>query len=69
MLKYTDLLIPANVTNMNGKNNVILTCNNKKVAVINLIGKVCMGENFEQNISDPFKVAAEQLDIVKKENL
>lgn len=67
-IKYTDLLIPANVTNMNGKNNVILTCNNKKVAVINLIGKVCMGENFEQNISDPFKVAAEQLDIVKKEN-
>ena len=54
-IKYRDLLIPANITNLNGNHNVIIERNGKKIGVINLIGKVEMGDIIEKNITDPFK--------------
>ncbi len=64
-IKYKDLLIPANITNLSGNNNVVTCKNGKKIAVINLIGKVEMGEYIEKNITDPFKTIISQIDIVK----
>ena len=66
-IKYKDLLIPANITNLNGNNNIVIEKNKKKIAVVNLIGKVEMGENIEKNISDPFKTISNQIDEVKKQ--
>ena len=64
-IKYPDLLIPANITNLNGNHNVIIERNGKKIGVINLIGKVEMGDIIEKNITDPFKTIVEQLEEVK----
>lgn len=38
-INFKDLLIPANITNLNGNNNVVKEKNDKKIGVINLIGK------------------------------
>lgn len=65
-INFKDLLIPANITNLNGNNNIVIEKNKKKIAVISLIGKVEMGENIEKNISDPFKIINEQLEKVKE---
>lgn len=64
-IKYSDLLIPANITNLNGNHNVVIERNGKKIGVINLIGKVEMGDIIEKNITDPFKTVLEQLEEVK----
>lgn len=64
-IKYRDLLIPANITNLNGNHNVIIERNGKKIGVINLIGKVEMGDIIEKNITDPFKTIIEQVKEVK----
>lgn len=64
-IKYPDLLIPANITNLNGNGNVVIQKNGKKVGVINLIGKAEMGDIIEKNSTDPFKVITEQLNEVK----
>ena len=65
-INFKDLLIPANITNLTGNNNIIVEKNKKKIAVISLIGKVEMGENIEKNISDPFKIINEQIEKVKE---
>lgn len=65
-IKYPDLLIPANITNLNGNHNIVIERNNKKIGVINLIGKAEMGEILEKNTSDPFKKIIEQIDEVNK---
>ena len=64
-IKHPDLLIPANITNLNGNHNVVIERNGKKVGVINLIGKVEMGDIIEKNITDPFKTILEQINDVK----
>ncbi len=64
--KISNLLIPANITNMVGNGNVVLEKNGFKIAVINIIGKVSMGEVNKDNISDPFKEILNQIDIVEK---
>lgn len=66
-INFKDLLIPANIIDLNGNNNIVLKKNEKKVGVINIIGKVEMGENIEKNISDPFKIIKEQINEVKKQ--
>ena len=66
-INFKDLLIPANIIDLNGNNNIVLKKNEKKVGVINIIGKVEMGENIEKNISDPFKIIEEQINEVKKQ--
>ena len=64
-IKFQDLLIPANITNLNGNHNVVIEKNGKKIGVINLIGKVEMGDIIEKNITDPFKTILEQIKEVK----
>ena len=63
------LLIPANITNLNGHGVNIQIKNGKKIAVMNLIGKVGMGELNQENISDPFKKAREIVDDLKSKNV
>lgn len=65
-INFKDLLIPANITNLVGNHNIVIERNNKKIGVINLIGKAEMGDIIEKNTSDPFKSILIQLDEVKK---
>lgn len=64
-INYPDLLIPANITNLKGNNNVIIKKNGKNIGVINLIGKVEMGEMFDKNATDPFKDIITQINQIK----
>jgi len=63
------LLIPANVTNLEGKGAVCVNKNGVKVGVINLIGKVHMGEIDNQYITDPFKEAKKQVEFLKEKEV
>jgi len=63
------LLIPANVTNLEGKGVVIVQKDNVKVAVINILGKVHLGEINNEYIEDPFKVAREIVDELKSKKV
>lgn len=63
------LLIPANVTNLEGKGVVVIEKNGVKVAVMNLLGKVHLGEINSEFVLDPFKVAREIVNDLKKQNV
>lgn len=63
------LLIPANVTNLVGHGVNVQEKNGKKIAVINLLGKVGMGELNQENISDPFAKAREIVNELKKQKV
>ena len=63
------LLIPANVTNLEGHGAVTIEKNNKKIGVINLIGKVHLGEINNDYITNPFIEARKQVDNLKKEGM
>lgn len=63
------LLIPANVTNLPGHGVYIDNVNGKKIATINLLGKVGMGELNQEYISDPFDKAKEIIDKLKQEKV
>lgn len=63
------LLIPANVTNLVGHGVNIQEKNGKKIAVVNLLGKVGMGELNQEYISDPFAKAKEIVADLKKQNV
>lgn len=63
------LLIPANVTNLEGKGSVAISKNAIKLGVINLIGKVHMGEIDNQYIADPFAEAKKQVALLKEQNV
>lgn len=64
-----NLVIPANVTNLEGKGYTIIEALGKKIAVINLLGKVYLYEVNGSFISDPFKVALEVVKKLKKQNI
>lgn len=64
-----NLLIPANVTNLNGHGYYIDNKNGKKIATVNLLGKVGMGELNQENIADPFAKAKEIVEKLKCENV
>lgn len=64
-----NLIIPANVTNLEGKGYCIKEVNNKKIAVINLLGKVYLYEINGDFISDPFKRIKEVITEVKSQNV
>lgn len=66
-IKYNDLLIPANVTNLEGTKTALVEKNGFKIGVINLIGNTNMGEIFEKNSTDAFKVADELISRLKNE--
>ena len=61
------LLIPANVTNLEGKGAVVVNKNGIKLGVINLIGKVHMGEIDNKYITDPFNEAKIQVANLKEQ--
>lgn len=61
------LLIPSNVTNLEGKGVVLVNKNGVKVGVINLIGKVHMGEINNEYITDPFLEAKKQVESLKEQ--
>ena len=63
------LLIPSNVTNLDGKGVVVINKNGVNVGVINLIGKVHMGEINNEFIVDPFKEARKQVDGLKEQSI
>ena len=63
------LLIPANITNLKGRNYEIIEKNGFKVAVMNLIGKVNIGEVKEENSVSPFDKAKEMIEEMKQKNV
>lgn len=63
------LLIPANVTNLEGKGVVAIEKKGVKVAVINLLGKVHLGEINNEFVEDPFKVARECVAKLKEQKV
>lgn len=63
------LLIPANVHNLEGHGSCIVSKNGVNIGVVNLIGKVNMGEINQENISSPFHSAREQLNWLKENNV
>lgn len=67
--KFPRLLIPANITNLKGNDYVIVEKKGKKIGVINLIGKVNIGEIKEQNSVSPFDKARELVSILKEKQV
>ena len=67
--KLPKLLIPANITNLEGNDYVIEEKCGKKIGVINLIGKVNIGEIKDQNSVSPFLKAEELVKKLKEETV
>lgn len=67
--KLPRLLIPANITNLKGNDYVIVEKKGKKIGVINLIGKVNIGEIKDENSISPFDMANKLITELKKENV
>lgn len=63
-----NLLIPANVTNLEGHGLVLIEKDRIKIGVINLIGKVNMGEVNSEFIENPFGIIKEKIKILKDKN-
>lgn len=63
-----NLLIPANITNLEGHGFAIIEKNNKKICVINLLGKVYLNELSKDYFEDPFKTITQVIKDVKKLN-
>ena len=63
------LLIPSNVTNLEGKGIVAVDKNGVRLGVLNLIGKVHMGEIDNQYIADPFAEAKKQVAVLKQQEV
>lgn len=68
-INYKDLLIPANVNNLNANGYYIFEKNGFKIAVISLIGKVNMSEVGQEAISSPFEKANEIVKTLKEQNI
>lgn len=67
--KLPKLLIPANITNLEGKGSIVIEKNNIKYGIINLIGFAEMGEQMQKNISNPFKQADSEIEKLVKQNV
>lgn len=65
-IKLPRLLIPANVTNLKANGSVVVEKNNIKVGVINLLGKVGIGEITQEHVLSPFDVARSEVDKLKE---
>lgn len=61
-LKLPRLVLPANVTNISGNGSVVIEKNGVKLGVINLIGRVEMGDMFENNTTNPFETVIQEVD-------
>lgn len=67
--KLSRLIIPANLTNLNGNKNIVVEKNGVKVGVINLLGTFAMGDMLEKNLDNPFKEATKQIQKLKEQNV
>ena len=67
--KLKGLLIPANITNLVGRNYEIIEKNGFKIGVINLIGKVNITEIKEENSVSPFDKAEELIKEMKEKGV
>lgn len=67
--KLAKLVIPANVTNLDGNGYIIIEKNGLKYCVINLIGEFGMGSMFENNVVSPFDKVTEILENIKDRNI
>ncbi len=63
------LIIPANVTNLEGKGYCIVERSGKKIAVVNLLGKVYLYEINGDFIDDPFKVIKNVVEEIKQKGV
>lgn len=60
-----NLVIPANVTNMEGHGSAIIEKNGIKIGVINLLGKVHLNEINSEYVEDPFSIAKKEVEKLK----
>lgn len=65
-IKLKRLLVPANITNLNGNKNIVVEKNGIKYGVVNLIGKFAMGDSIEKNITNAFKEADIEVEDLQK---
>lgn len=65
--KLENLLIPANITNLNGNGSVLIEKNEFKIGVINIIGKVGMSDTLVANMSNPFEKALQEVYDLQKQ--
>ena len=63
--KLPKLLLPANVTNLEGNHNIIIEKSGIKVGVFNLVGRAEMGDNFNAHTINPFDEALKQIEELK----
>lgn len=68
-IETSNLLIPANVTNMEGRGLVLIEKNEVKIGVINLIGKAHMGEINNDFIQNPFEIVKKCIKTLKDKNV
>lgn len=54
--KLSRLIIPANLTNLDGNKSILVEKNGVKVGVVNLLGSFGMGDMIEKNLDNPFTV-------------
>lgn len=54
--KLPRLIIPANLTNLDGNKSILVEKNGVKIGVVNLLGEFGMGDMIEKNLDNPFKV-------------
>lgn len=62
------LLIPANITNLKGNHNTVVSKKGITLGVINLIGQAEMGEQFNKNTTSPFTEVITQIEKLHKKN-
>ena len=63
------LIIPSNITNLEDKEYILVEKNGKKIAIMNLIGRVNIGEVKEENSICPFDSAKKIIKKLKELNV
>ena len=63
------LIIPSNITNLEDKEYILVEKNEKKIAIMNLIGRVNIGEVKEENSICPFDSAKKIIKKLKELNV
>lgn len=67
--KINNLLIPANVLDLEGKGYIVVNKNNKKIAVINIMGEVYIADAIKDRIDSPFTVVRKIITQLKEQNV
>lgn len=67
-MNETRLVIPVNVTNMEGNKSALIEKKGIKIGVINLLGKVHLNEINSEFVINPFNIIKEEIERLKKQN-